>query len=152
MTAINHALTGVVIGLTIANPIVAVSLAFVSHYALDAIPHFGPGQVSGLGSKFFRNFLICDALLCIALVVTLGVSHPTHWVVAVICAFVATSPDLMWAPKFFAEQKDKHSKQPTYLLARIHSKVQWFERPSGLIVEVFWAMAAVICLKILLKN
>ncbi|HUD10106.1 MAG TPA: hypothetical protein VMR28_00340 [Candidatus Saccharimonadales bacterium] len=151
MTATNHALTGAVIGLSIGNPLLAIPLAFASHFVLDGIPHLGGGQISDPGSKFFRNWLTADALLCILLVIALATQQPSHWLLGSICAFVATSPDLMWAKKFFAAQSGNTVKQSKYWLARFHRKIQWFEHPSGLIVEGLWAIAAITILVKVLK-
>ena len=37
----NHILSGALIGSYVANPAVAVVLSFMSHFVLDALPHFG---------------------------------------------------------------------------------------------------------------
>ena len=47
MTATNHALSGALIGLAVMQPILALPLAFVSHFMLDAVPHFGFDEHGG---------------------------------------------------------------------------------------------------------
>jgi hypothetical protein len=41
MTGFNHGMAGAVIALTVKQPVLAVPLAFLSHFATDMIPHFG---------------------------------------------------------------------------------------------------------------
>lgn len=43
MTATGHALIGTAIAVTIPNPVLAIPLAFVSHIAADAFPHWDTG-------------------------------------------------------------------------------------------------------------
>lgn len=141
MTAINHALTGAAIGLILGNPWVAVPVALLSHFACDALPHYGR-TLEGedlLSSKGFRNYLIVDALLCIALVVILAISRPEHWLLAAACAFIATSPDTLWINRFIKARQGRSWTPSAY--ARFASVIQWFERPLGGVVEIAWFVA-----------
>lgn len=147
MTASNHAATGALIGLIITQPLIAVPLALLSHFVCDAIPHFGMKDDS-VGSRRFRNLLIGDAGLCILLVFVLILLQPLNWLLAAICAIVATSPDLMWLNKFRLAQAGKPATEPSSGLLRFHAGIQWFEKPVGLVVEAVWAVTAVILLKL----
>ena len=151
MTAINHALTGASIGLLIGKPLVAVPLALLSHFICDALPHFGivKNQKDWLSSKIFRNYLISDALACVALVAVLAAIQPAHWLLAAICAFLATSPDFLWIPKFLAA-KNK-GKEWTNAFTRFAGGIQWFQRPIGSVVEVAWFVGCVTVLFQFLK-
>lgn len=147
MTATNHALTGALIGCMIGNPWVAVPVAFTSHFVLDAIPHYGAGAASldkYLRSKGFAVMLSVDALLCVALVAVLAVTHPAHWLLAAICAFIATSPDLAWLPGYVRTKAGKHfrTKRQNAVL-KFAAVIQWFEKPIGGVVELAWAAAVV---------
>ncbi|HSX23855.1 MAG TPA: hypothetical protein VLE74_02030 [Candidatus Saccharimonadales bacterium] len=144
MTATNHALTGALIGLSVHQPVVAIALAFLSHFLLDAIPHYGSPK--GATARGFATYLMSDASLCFLLVVILLVAQPVGWIAAVVCAFVATSPDFMWVGEFLGAQNGKKPKKPTYALARFHNWVQWFERPVGWVVEAAWAIGATMLL------
>src|SRR5580698_2100335 len=108
MRAINHALTGAIIGLTIGEPLVAAPVAFVSHFVCDAIPHFGVSGWRDIKTTWFRRLLVVDFVLCVALVVILALSRPKHWLLAAVCAFLAASPDLFSAPRMlrFRRQAD----------------------------------------------
>lgn len=141
MVAINHALTGAIIGLATGNPLVAVPAAVVSHFICDAIPHFGMGK-SFITTKAFRNLLIMDASLCVALVLFLGVAQPEHWILAAACAFIAASPDLLWIRLY------RKALQGQELVLRGFYKfaadIQWFERPVGGIIEIVWFIIAAV--------
>jgi hypothetical protein len=146
MRAINHALTGAVIGLTITEPIVAVPVAFVSHYVLDIIPHHGSNLtgVSLLNSLWFRWLLVVDAFLCVLLVFVLAIARPKHWLLAAICAFVAAAPDLASIRRYRLARRHETFQLNWY--ERIAKDIQWFERPIGAIVEVIWAIAMIVIL------
>lgn len=150
MTATNHALTGAIIGLVIGNPI-ALPLAFLSHYVLDALPHFGwPGEEGKrLKSNTFRNYLIAEACICFLIVLILFIAHPANWYLAAVCAFLAALPD------WFSFNRYRHIKNGEQhapnLYERFASKIQWFEKPIGGIVELAWASSAIIILANLLQ-
>lgn len=137
MTATNHALTGALIGLSIANPVLAISVAILSHFILDAIPHFGFNNKQAIARNGFVVMLLADAMLCLSLVLLLGIAHPMHWILAAVSAFAAASPDFMWIPQFMRARAHKPQKTQRHILL-FHHNIQWFQRPIGLIVEAAW--------------
>lgn len=139
MTALNHAVTGALIGFVSGNPLMALPAAFLSHFVCDAIPHYG--SVGGkTWTKAFKLYLLTDALLCVMLAGLIAYRHPVHWVLAAFCAFAATSPDLLWVKKFIYGLKHKrqykHTSKLDYALGS--DGIQWFQRPIGAVVEVAW--------------
>lgn len=148
MRAINHALAGAAIGLTVSRPELALPLALVSHFVLDAVPHFGSSRLR-MKSEKFRLFLIIDAILCGLLVITLAVTRPQHWLVAAVCAFLAASPDFMWVGKFLRTRANMPPLPNHSLIERFHGKIQWFERPSGALVEAVWLVAMIVLIRTL---
>lgn len=153
MTATNHALAGAALGLVVQQPLLALPLAFLSHFVLDALPHYGPGK-NDIGSSVFRWRLVADAALCVLLVLLLAVFHPTGWLVAAVCAFVATSPDLMWLRNFRREQAGKEGPKISEraIVVRFHAFIQWFERPIGAFVEVAWFASGIAVLAVLVTS
>lgn len=141
MLAINHALTGASIGLSVSNPLVAAPLAFASHFALDAFPHYDPpgSDTQRLRSTRFQKQLIIDALLCMTLILVLALSRPKDWLAAGLCAFVATSPDLFWIPKFLRARKGRIDTSRNVFL-RFHSFIQWHTSPSLWPMEAIWGI------------
>jgi hypothetical protein len=147
MTATNHALTGALIGLAVHNPWVALPAAFLSHFVCDMIPHFGPSK-DWLTTRPFRYYLLIDALLCLLLVALLFRSDTANWLQAAACAFLATSPDLLWIRKFIAGNR-KHSFKESRLESLL-ARIQWFEKPSGAFVELVWAAGCIVLLTALI--
>jgi hypothetical protein len=143
MMAVNHAVTGAIIGLSIENPAVALPLAFASHFALDVIPHYDPPNPHGNAAvfqskRFIFEQLVLNGALCIMLVIYLAISQPKHWLVAAICAFLATSPDLMWLPRFVSAQRAGRDIEPHNPVARFHSRIQWLTGPKLIWLELLW--------------
>ncbi len=145
MTATNHALTGALIGLIVGEPLIAVPAALVSHFVCDAIPHYGMPTLKlkeqRLKSDGFNRYLAADSSLCVLLVLTLALAHPEHWQLAVICAFLAASPDLLWFDRWRKARQGKPWRGNRF--TRFAGDVQWFERPIGAVVEVAWFAAAI---------
>ena len=141
MQAINHALTGAVIGLTIEAPEIAIPIAITSHFALDAMPHYGPtvpDEVRLVRNRFVA-LLVADAILCLLLVFLLMIRRPQNWILAVLCACAAAAPDF-WSLRRFIRYRAKQPYHPGRI-ARFHTKIQWFQRPIGWPVEVVWFCA-----------
>jgi hypothetical protein len=144
MTATNHALTGAVIGLVTGQPLIALPAALASHFICDALPHFGsasPPQVK-LRTNNFRNYLIVEFCLCVLLVAVLAIFHPEHWFLASVCAFLATSPDLLSINRYLKTRRGEHWKRSLY--GKFACGIQWFERPIGAAVEAAWFVAGIV--------
>jgi hypothetical protein len=152
MRAINHALTGATIGVLIGEPLIAVPLAFVSHYICDMIPHYGTAiaEEKELNSVQFRVLLFLDFCLCVLLVVILALYKPQFWILAAVCAFVATSPDLFSINRYRSARRGTTSKPGSYI--KFAHGIQWFERPIGAVVEVAWFIAMLIILVPILRH
>jgi hypothetical protein len=146
MRAINHGLTGAFIGLTVAEPAIAMPAALASHFLLDVIPHHGSQKPNPkiLRSGLFKFTLAIDALLCAVLVLLLAGRHPIHWLQATICAFVAAAPDFVWAKKYLLANRYKAWRPSGF--EKWASDIQWFQRPIGALVEVAWFAAALLLL------
>lgn len=146
MQAINHALTGAIIGLTVSRPVIAIPAAVVSHVVCDVIPHFG-GIPRWEKTKFFKIQLLIDASLCVLLVAVLFIAQPAHWFLASICAFAATAPDLLWARGYMHTLRGEQYKQNR--LEKFLSDIQWLERPIGALVEIVWFVASLMAVGLL---
>lgn len=141
MTGFNHGLTGAVIALTVKNPAAAVPLAFLSHFAQDAIPHHNYFANETEISHFSRKFniaLICDFLLSLVLMVLLAVMFPTHKWLIWGCMAAAAVPDLMWGYYFLYVEHINKQKPKFDPIARFHKFVEWSETKEGIWVEILW--------------
>lgn len=140
MRAINHALTGAVIGTVISNPLIAGVAAFASHFVLDIIPHYDDEDFAPKQSKAFLVELIADATACLILVGILLAFHP-DWLQASICAFLGTSPDLMWTPRYLFVKKHGYDPPLKNPILRFHDRIQWLTAPHFLFLEITWLAA-----------
>lgn len=135
MTATNHALTGAAIAAVIKQPLLALPLAFVSHFFCDALPHFGIDMK--FRSKQMFTWLLIDgvvALMCALTLIAMGVASP---VLLAVAGFIAMSPDFAWL--FYGLKGvlgDVHSMDP---LSKFHSRIQWYQKVPGLAIEAVWA-------------
>jgi hypothetical protein len=127
MTGLNHMLTGTAIALAVRQPILAVPLAFLSHFILDAIPHFDH-PLYHYGSRYFVFIMASDAVISLSAVTIIMLLVPQMSGVIALGAFFAILPDFGWLYYY------RHNR-PQWWFFRFHSKIQWFERPPGALVE-----------------
>jgi len=142
MIATNHALTGAAIVLAVKQPALALPLAFLSHFILDAIPHFGIHEdepVKRNGHWLFKGVVSVDVVLVMAALIAIPLifseSISGWWILLGMLAGV--SPDSVWIYRFLQEVRTKIVK-PHGRFARFHQRIQWSEKPWGLGVEVAW--------------
>ncbi len=133
MRAVNHTVTGAVIGAAVANPILAVTAALLSHLVLDIIPHSsGPDKKS----KAFLYHLVIDAAMAAAFLMFLVLSGIPNWQLLTVCGIIAASPDLLWFRHWLSELKNKPVKYNK--LEEFLARIQWCERPWGIYIEAVW--------------
>ncbi len=135
MTTTNHALTGAMIATIVHQPYLAIPLAFISHFVCDALPHFGIDMK--FGSRSMYTWLFLDGLAAIlfaGLLLSLGVNNP---LLLAISGFAAMSPDLSWFYYGVKHQLENYKKYGP--ISKFHSKIQWYQKVPGLIVEFAWA-------------
>jgi hypothetical protein len=134
MTTSNHIYTGAVIALAVQNPILALPLAFASHFVLDALPHYGyDGEGYGEAVKHKLTFVMesVNIIGIPLLVYLLWGQSPWVWLAAVL----AISPDFMWIYRYFWFER-KGLVPPAGPITRFHKRIQWCERKWGILVEV----------------
>jgi hypothetical protein len=151
MRAINHAMTGALIGLSIGKPVVALPAALASHFIMDVVPHHGSSKPDdeALRSKLFAPVLLTDAILCGLLVLLLAIKQPLHWQLAAICAFVAAAPDFLFVKRYI--QARRGQPKPLKGFIKWTRDIQWFQRPIGAVVEIAWFTGSVILMIAFLK-
>jgi hypothetical protein len=128
MTGLNHVLTGSAIALAIRQPLLVVPLALLSHFVLDAMPHFDHPTYQ-YGSKYFAAIMATDAVLSIGTIGVIMLLVPQLAGVVALGAFAAILPDFFWLYYY------THGR-PQWWFFRFHTKIQWFERPPGALVEM----------------
>jgi hypothetical protein len=138
MTATNHALTGAVIALAVKQPVLAIPLAFLSHFAADVIPHF---DIRPTRPKLVAPIAAVDSILALslAILIVFFLKNDVSWWVIMACMFAAVSPDLVWGWRYF-RLLDVNAvfTKPWSWLSRTHYNIQWSETPQGGVVELLW--------------
>jgi hypothetical protein len=130
-------LTGAVLAKYLPLP-VAIPVAFLSHFVLDSLPHFGfeDFEVSKKYRKLFSQVLSVDITAFLALSSWLIISG--HWLWFVV-GLIAYSPDLIWVYRYiFEEQFGKISPKRGNPFLDFHSGIQ-LEHRWGMFVELFFA-------------
>ncbi len=149
MTATNHVITGMVVGAAVVNPIVAIPLALMAHFVLDALPHYGLGKHT---DTKFLYVLSSDMGAAMALLIVVAALQPANWLLIIASGIACASPDLMWLPRWISELSGKKNK-PMGPIRRFHAKIQWAEHESwrNATSELVWFSAMFIVLSQILR-
>lgn len=128
MTGFNHVLTGMVLAVTIQQPLLAPVAALCSHFIADALPHFGGVEWFESWGKRMLALVIIDGVLSLIFLAVGFALFPEHRVLLAVCAAAATAPDWLWLLyyKFGARHK----------FFDWHQAIQRYERPWGAYVEL----------------
>ena len=90
MLLTNHVLSGALIGAVVRRPVPAFVLGVASHFALDAVPHWGPFP----GRRALLRVAVPDGLTALAAMAALAAATPPPRRLAVTAAmFGAALPD-----------------------------------------------------------
>jgi hypothetical protein len=140
MTATNHFLAGVTIASFVGKPALALPLAFMSHYFLDTLPHFGDSKYHQRLKVFIMIWLVDFLVLMCVLGLTL-LSSPWWYALA---GFLGTSPDLAWVYRFyFVDRNVDINPKNMHWVNKFHNNIQKFEHKWGLIVEIPFAVGLI---------
>jgi hypothetical protein len=140
MTASNHVVTGAVIAAVIDKPIIALPLAFISHFVLDALPHFGWEK----RDRTFLFILAADMAIAASVLLSIMMLQLLNWPLLVAAGIIASSPDLLWLYYLVYDLKGTQKAKGPF--ARFASKIQWSETTWGIIMETAWFLGGVIFL------
>lgn len=135
MLLTNHSLTGVVLGLNVTNPVILAPAAFISHLALDSIPHFGSERLFGefFDTKFAKTIGVIDCFGALTVYLVSVYAFPNYWLMITIGVFFACLPDLFYLPQLFFGVRLDRAIRP------LHGAVQWSQTVPGLAVDTVWA-------------
>ena len=138
MTGINHAVTGVLVAVAIKQPAVALPAALLSHFVIDALPHYDHKDLLS-NLRLYKIVLVSDAILSMVLLLFLAfaLSGP-DWLI-IVAGFLGIVPDITWLPAIAEGQvAPRHRRNLLHLIRRFHAWVQWSEGPRGLYIEIIW--------------
>jgi hypothetical protein len=143
MLLTNHVLTGTLLGLTIDNPVVLAPTAVASHLALDMTPHFGFDRPPSIEPTFREPaFIILGSLdFAASLAATLGACliwphRAGHILIGVVGAAL---PDLTYIPIIVFSKRILKLIPGYQAMIDFLVRIQWYEKPPGLITEIIWA-------------
>jgi hypothetical protein len=153
MLATNHLVTGALVAATVQQPALAIPAAFTSHFVLDALPHYGYGDIAREHrdqKKFFVLKQTIDIYFGLAMMWLLAFAlrnrqSPT---VTVLCMLVAFIPDGVWAFHYVVAQRSGLYHELN-AFNRFHKSIQWCERQWGIYVEAVWFLGVILTLRAL---
>jgi hypothetical protein len=126
--------TGALIATAVNQPFAAIPLAFMSHFVLDALPHYGDTNKRSWLNRNFKYILAVDILLASIFLGAIVLMQPASWFLLALCGVIAASPDILWFPYFLADLR--HEEMHDTKLAKFLKWIQWGERPWGIYLEV----------------
>ena len=141
-----HTVVGIALGAALPNPIISIPLSFLSHFALDMIPHWddvGLGEIEmahpqKLKARTFWLILL-DILLSLSLLLFFVYGAMPDYGVGVtitFCAAAAVLPDAFYIPLIFGRKKWGWA----LWLARLQARLQVNSRAPmalGLLIQLF---------------
>jgi len=134
MTTANHVLVSSTIALAINQPVLALPIAFASHFALDGLPHFGY-EGANYGTTFKHKMMyLALALDILGIIIVVSTFNFSAGII-LLCAAAAVLPDLEHPYRYFLYER-KGKVPPDTRLTKFHHDLQRFERPWGIYVEV----------------
>lgn len=110
-----HVVVGAAIAAKVTNPLLAVPLAFGSHFVLDMVPHWNPhintelkrdGKVSSMSKAIIVGDVLAGLAAGIAIANTASVDQ-VHMFVILMASFAAVLPDVIEGPYFFLGWRHK---------------------------------------------
>ncbi len=137
MTATNHALSGALIGALLPLP-VAIPAAFMSHFILDKIPHYGIDDDQRNSSKIYKTIVFSDVTIALTIGVAAALLHKWAMLAGGIAAY---SPDATLVHYYFSNGHTFNIK-PKNGFMKFHLAMQ-YERPWGIFPELAVGLAMV---------
>jgi len=131
MTATNHALSGALIGAFVPLPL-AIPLAFISHFVLDAIPHYGIPLKKRNNTFVYRLIVYGDTLVALSIAATALLLH--KWNMEIV-GWIAYSPDALWVLHYFMQDQNLHIQTKNKFM-EFHRYIQRWERPWGIAIDL----------------
>lgn len=144
MTATNHVLTGSVFAFATAAVLpwwAILPAAFLLHFVLDALPHFGQRDNDYAAISRLKWFLPIDATLGAATLLSIVILRPEYWLLALLGGVMCASSDLWSARRFLRFLRTDDASRSTDWFSRFHGSLQWGERLWGAWIELAWALA-----------
>ncbi|HEX7368198.1 MAG TPA: hypothetical protein VF261_00895 [Candidatus Saccharimonadales bacterium] len=144
MMATNHVLTGSIFAAATVTylPVeVILPAAFLLHFVLDSLPHYGQKDKPVAALDRLRWLLPLDAALAAAVLLSIVVVQPSHWPVLVASGILCASPDLWSARRYLRFLRTRDPSITKDWFAQFHHWIQWGERLWGAWIELAWLLS-----------
>jgi hypothetical protein len=140
MTATGHALVAALIVAKIPNPYISLPLAFVSHFALDIIPHWDSGTHRHTITKkrlFYEAFFDVLVSVILSLVLYRDILGQSDYVLLYSAVFLSQLPDWLMAPYLVLGSKNKFLAWSKWVYKLQHKMQSRVENPiSGILTQI----------------
>jgi len=144
-----HVVVGAAIAAKIANPALALPLAFASHFLLEKVPHWNPHlntetEKFGKPTKKSTKIVIIDASLAVLgalFIATRVLPDNAHFITILAGGFFAALPDLIEAPYFFLNMKSAFIKRWIFFQKSIQEDttlIPGLATQLATVVAAFW--------------
>jgi len=144
VTGINHVVTGSLIAAVLPQPLLAIPLAFLSHFVLDTLPHYGHEHDERYWlTRAYTKVLIADGILTAGFFIALLALTPANWMLLFACGVAGLLPDILWIPYYLHDLKHPESKE-RHPVSKLLKRIQLGERPWGIYVEILWLTVAAV--------
>ena len=127
MISLNHVLAGTALGLAVRQPALVAPLAFLSHFVLDAIPHYDYGDKPG--TKLWWQIWAIDAVASFLTITALAFTAPELAWAIIVGGVCGELPDVFW---IYYHRAGK----PDFWFFHFHKWIQWSETHRGLYYEL----------------
>jgi F0F1-type ATP synthase assembly protein I len=137
----NHFVTGAIIALVVGEPLAALPLAFLSHFVLDTLPHYGEREAEDeyTRSRLSWSIVIIDAALGVSFAVWLLANQYFLLLAGALAAFL---PDVVWMYRLVRYKLTDYMK-PRNRFSRFHERIQR-EYEWGVLIELVYLVCAMI--------
>ena len=110
-----HVIVGAAIATKIPDPLIAIPLAFASHFVLEMVPHWNPhlnsetkkyGRITGRSTLL----IVIDSTLALiggSIIAYQALPDTGHAITIMLASLASILPDLIEAPYFFLNMKNK---------------------------------------------
>jgi len=108
-----HVFVGAAIAVAVPNPLIAIPLAFASHFVLEMVPHWNPhlnSETQRFGHPTKRSTIITavdssTALVSGSVIALSALPNLEQVALILACSFAAVLPDVLEGPYFFLKMR-----------------------------------------------
>lgn len=147
-----HVFVGAAIAVAIPNPLIAIPLAFTSHFILEMIPHWNPhlnAETKKYGYPTKRSIMIATidsslALICGSFIAYQALPDTKHALTILFACLASIIPDLIEAPYFFLKIRNKIIEKWIKIQKSIQNDTTFV---TGAVTQAITILAAIFWIK-----